>query len=254
MFTPENPLEHSLMKAATDPVHRPQFLRDFLDAPIFFIQEGTPPPHSQLTTLNPGDQLKIAPITRDGQSFLPIFTSLTRLTAFIPRQVHYIQLRARDFLEITRGAVLVLNPGADYGKEFTPSEIQQLLDGSIFRPAQTFTTTAPAQVLLGQPARYPHDLTNALARLFQSKPEVQAAYLAHFHNPAQHPQPHTLIALAVDGHYDAIAADAGLVASSIPIPDPPLDFIQLTPDGSFHDYFQKTKPFYQRTKKILGLF
>jgi len=43
-------------------------------------------------------------------------------------------MAARDFLELTRGADVLLNPGSDYGKELLASEIESLLDGSIFGP------------------------------------------------------------------------------------------------------------------------
>jgi hypothetical protein len=37
-FEPQNALESSLMKAAGDPAHRPQFYRDLLESQIYLIQ------------------------------------------------------------------------------------------------------------------------------------------------------------------------------------------------------------------------
>jgi hypothetical protein len=219
MFTPENPLESSLMKAATDPAHRPQFLRDFLASTILFIQTGDAPTLAE-QPLGPGDPLNILQITHNDAPFLPIFSSLTRITDVVHHPIHYAKLPTKLFLEITTGASLILNPNSNYGKEFFPSEVATLLDGSIFQPTQSFTTTQPTQVLLGQPARYPQELADTLARLFATKPEVNAAYLAHFSNPAQHEKPHTLIALSVSANYDTIVADAGIIAQSLIIPDP----------------------------------
>ena len=39
-FDPINDLERSLVKAATDVAHRPQFYRDFVGADVFVIQNG----------------------------------------------------------------------------------------------------------------------------------------------------------------------------------------------------------------------
>lgn len=36
-------------------------------------------------------------------------------------------MSARDFFEMTKGAVLLLNPASDYMKEFAPDEIEFLL-------------------------------------------------------------------------------------------------------------------------------
>src|SRR5688572_28596949 len=136
VFDAVNSLEKSLMSAATNPSSRPQFYRDLLEADIFIIQYGNNNLDIKNHVLQEGAELKIQHIERDGISWLPIFSSLQRLQQFIRSESSYLQLKARDFFEITRGAHVVLNPGFDYGKEFIPQEITGLLDGSIFEPSQ----------------------------------------------------------------------------------------------------------------------
>jgi hypothetical protein len=58
-FEALNELERSLVKAATDVAHRPQFYRDFLESEIFFIQEGTPPETHQRGVIPAGFKLEI---------------------------------------------------------------------------------------------------------------------------------------------------------------------------------------------------
>jgi len=41
-FEPENALERSLMKAATDPAHCPQFYRDLLESDLFILPVDPP--------------------------------------------------------------------------------------------------------------------------------------------------------------------------------------------------------------------
>ena len=111
-------------------------------------------------------ELKIQHIEKDDISWLPIFSSLQRLQQFISSESNYLQLKARDFFEITRGAHIVLNPSFDYGKEFIPQEITEMLDGSIFKPTQTYVAQKETKVLIGQPANYPHKLAKALSEYF----------------------------------------------------------------------------------------
>jgi hypothetical protein len=156
---------------------------------------------------------------------------------------------------IALGSELILNPGSDYGKEFTREEIAGILDGSIWRSNQ-FTVEKATKVLLGQPARYPQVLVEALSRLFAGKKEVQAAYLAHFFNPAAGDKPHTLIGIEATGNWDRLVAEAGMVAANVDVPDPPVDFLRMTGKAGVEDYFHKScKPFYSKgRKKWFGMF
>lgn len=50
-FEPQNELERSLVRASSDPAHRPQFYRLLAESDLFVIQEGVPPPatHQRIT-------------------------------------------------------------------------------------------------------------------------------------------------------------------------------------------------------------
>ena len=251
MFTPENPLEWSLMQAANDPAHRPQFYRDFVAADILVVSHGPSPPAEGETAIPPGTKLMFQDIEMGGKRYLPIFSSLSRLQSAIRGEARYLSLNAQEFLKLTRGAEVMLNPGCEYGKEFTREEIEAVLDGTIGKPTQVFRTEQETQVLLGQPQRYPQALADALSRLFRTLPDVECAYLAHFHNPAQGDPSHTLIALSAKGDWDAIVAQVGVVVQGVDVPDPPVDFVRLDGTRGFADYFAKVKPFYKRP--VFGL-
>ena len=154
-------------------------------------------------------------------------------------------------MTLTRGAQVLLNPGSDYGKEFTVEEIASLLDGTIGQPVQTYVSDKPQQVLLGQPKNYPHALADALSRLFKGLKTVDSAYLVHFHNPSRNVPPHTLIGIAATGDWEDILRQVEIVAQNVEIPDPPVDVIRVDA-GNLSTYFEKTKPFYKR--KVFGLF
>ena len=254
-FEPQNDLERSLMKAADDPAHRPQFYRDLAGADLFVVQHGGDlPEQEQPVMLQAGSSVQLRHMERDGKTYLPIFTSLRRLEAVLPDKATYLRMNAREFLKLTRGATLLLNPGSAYGKEITPEEAASFADGSIWQPENSRTVARDTQVLLGQPARYPTELTTALARFFKTKKQVKRAWLAHFHDPSRDEGAHTLVAIEAAGDFAALSAETGIVARNIVVPDPPVDIVAITDEGSpFENYFLKqTKPFYAR--RFLGLF
>jgi hypothetical protein len=144
-----------LILAARDPSHRPQFYRDFVKSNIFIIQHGPYFAEPKETTLESGFQLNIQPIQHDRKPWLPIFSSLPRLQVAIKAEVNYIALNAMEFLKATKGADVILNPGLEYGKEFTHIEIAAILDGSLWKSAERRVVDKQSKILIGQPANYP---------------------------------------------------------------------------------------------------
>ncbi|HEX7239389.1 MAG TPA: SseB family protein [Longimicrobiaceae bacterium] len=129
-FEPQNELERSLVRAATDPAHRARFYRDLLEADLYVIDEGPPPEQPGWRVSDGPAQLRVGSVETDGLRCIPVFSSVPRLQAAIDREVAYVGMRARDLLGIFAGADLVLNPGSDYGRVLTADEVRGVLDGS----------------------------------------------------------------------------------------------------------------------------
>ncbi|MFN9717937.1 MAG: enhanced serine sensitivity protein SseB C-terminal domain-containing protein [Planctomycetota bacterium] len=249
MFEPQNDLEHSLMRAATDPSQRPQFYRDLLAADIYLINVGGESLDIQDGVLSEGSNVQMQSWRRDGEDWLPIFSSLPRLQECLQTESTYLQLNAKSFFEITRGAHVILNPNLDYGKEFTATEIEGMLDGSIFRTGQGYTAKQDTKVLIGQPAEYPTALVKALSRLFVKHRDIKAGYLAHFFNPERDERPHTLIGIDATGDWDSIVGDAGMVAKETLPENEIVDFVRVSADdtGVSQYMLHGTKPFYKKS-------
>jgi len=258
-FEPQNDLERSLMKAATDPAHRPQFYRDFMASEIFFIQHGERPPdqHRQVI-LDKNKEIQVRGIEHKGKRHVPIFSSLERARAVLTGEATCVGVNALDLLRIFGGAPLLLNPGSDYGKEFTEAEVASILDGSLWRTTEPYAIQKPTQVIYGQPKNYPKELSEALCRLFTTIAEVKRAWLAHFFIPERDENPHTLIAIEHNGSWEDIAGQAGIVANAIKVPDPPVEFTEVNAKtknkGGLEDYFLNgLQPFYKK-KRLFGIF
>lgn len=252
MFEPENELEESLVKASSDPAHRPQFYKDFVQSNIFIIQHGEVPEEEGEKTLESGMQLQIQNIEIEGKLYIPIFSSVPRIQAVINGEVGYLALNALEFLKIVNGSDLVLNPGSEYGKEFTKNEVERIVSGSIWEPSQSYKVEKETKVLIGQPKNYPHELVDALTKYFKTKKEVLSAYLAHFYNPETGDPPHTLVGILATENWDEIVSSSGIIANEVEVPDSPIDFVRMDTEGGNIDYFHQIEPFYK--KKKFGLF
>jgi hypothetical protein len=242
-FEPKNLLEIALQNAATDPAARPLFLRELLASKVLIVPAGERPPVVD-GVVPEGTTIGMATIPFNGRTCVPFYTSEARL----PAATGYLLLDAKALFQITRGAYLVMNPGAAYGKEFFPDEIARLLDGTAFEPQERYVMPRATQVTIGQPKDFPHELVDALARLYAGIPEVKRAWVALYHNPARDQEPGLIIAVDVPDEQamPRISGESGVVVDSLPKKQAFVDLVRY--DGSgLTGYFADQTPFYRRS-------
>ena len=245
----ENELERALERAAADPAYRPRFYQELLGATVFVLGESEPSSTGR-TTLPLGSKVRIQSETSaDGAAFIPFFSSLDKLRAFIRAERKFLSLPAKSLFELTRGERLVLNPGASWGKELLAAEIDVLLSSGGPLPERRIVASK-SQVLLGQPANYPTAMVASLSRLFTENRLVKAGYLALMQDAALDEHPHLLIGIEADGDFDAISRDAGIVVSALASKDETVDIIRVMPgeDGVSRYFIESTTPFFQRDR------
>lgn len=253
-FTAVNELERLLVAAATDPAARPAFYRALPEHDLLVIPDGYMPEREQSVTLTADVSLKFRTMPIKGTSYVPIFTSVDRISAIVNKQVGFVALKGRDLLSLLRDRDLVINPGSAYGKFLTRQEVSAITDGTIFNPS-AMPDVGGKEVLLGQPRDYPRHITEPLARFFAKQRDVKAAYLAHVLVQGADEVPHTLIGVMVAGNWSRIVEEAGVVVREVAKPEEIVDFTQMHAGATneISEYMlRETKPFYKR--KIFGLF
>jgi hypothetical protein len=181
MFEPENEIEHMLIRASSEPSERPAFARALLDAEVCGVLVGesgpiVPGPDGN-ATVPQGTRLTLPSATRGEEKLLPFFTAPSRARAWFSSDHIVAPDRTRDLFGRYPEASFVLNPGSDYGKEFTPSEVKRLLAGHFEEGAETVTIPAGQQLLLGHPSEVPDALIAALSREFSAVKSVRGAWL-----------------------------------------------------------------------------
>ena len=243
-FVPENDLEKALMRAPNEPAARPEFYRLLLESDLYVIGqvEGRAPGEGR-HTVAAGERLQLMSSEAKGQQFIPVFSALVRLQAYVRDERRYLSLNGRSLFEMTGGASFVLNPGSEYGKELLPQEIAGLLHP----PGQTVTMEKPTKVLIGQPAVYPRDLVDALKAAFARRPEVLNAYLVQIAYEGTDQPPHPLIGVETTGDWQSLSQEVGHVVnalgSDLPVDAVPID--RARADGLSASLLN-TAPFYTR--------
>lgn len=254
-FVPENDLEVALVAGATSAEARPRFYELLGDAELLVIDEDPPAnPAPGPVMLKEGRALKLRQLEIDGVLHVPVFSSPARVSTFVRAEAPFLSLKARDLFGIVREAHLILNPGSQYGKQFTPEEIAGILDGAIFAPRGREVLQEAREVMLGQPSEYPTHVTSVLAAYFKTRKEVRAAYLAHAFMPSTGEPPHTMIGVDVDpgADYDRLMGQAAVVLDGVAKPGEIVDFIRIDGQGVSEYMTTQTKPFYRR--RFMGIF
>jgi hypothetical protein len=244
-FEPINTLEEKLIEAMNEPSARPDFYRELRNSQIYTIQGGADPIQEK-SELAAGQSVQLLSVEMDGKRYIPIFSSLPRMQAFIQEPVQYLEIHALNFFQLTKGADLLLNPGSPFGKEFSAGEIESILNGSIFNAQESYVIEKNTQTMIGQPAEPPAELLAELSKVFEERlKNVICAYNAQVFNPRTDQAPRTLIAVSYIGKGDDIIAEAGKVAESVQVPFPPVEFIELNGSSGLEGYFEDScKPFY----------
>lgn len=181
MFEPENDIERALVSASHEPAERPGFARALMDAQIFvvLVAEGgsiVSGPNGT-ATVSEGATLKMQSARRDDEDLLAFFTSPSRARAWFSGEHIVAPETTRGLFNRFPDMPYVLNPGSDYGKEFTSSEVTRLLAGQFDDEPQTEVIDEEEQVLLAHPKDKPQALIDALGRELAALGGVRGAWL-----------------------------------------------------------------------------
>ena len=243
---PENELEIALMNAVTDASKRRDFFMKLLWSPLIIISADQTNEADGSWIAEAGTVLKLLPLP-DGR--IPIFSASNRIydKGIIEKKpIKILTINARDLFATAKGTTFVLNPYSAYGKELIPEVIEALLSGSIFESKkETLITKKETPVRLAQPANYPVKLAEALSRLFEKRPIVNAAYLALIKWPDKE-KPHVLIGLDSTDDISAIMDEAGPMAERILGLGEIIDITRVQEKDGVSNYLKTTKPFYTR--------
>lgn len=237
-FISENRLEEALVRAVKSPATAPEFYQLLLESDLLVLGtvEGREDATSQFS-LEPGGQFNLVTGERNGERFLPVFSSLPRMQTYLKQESRYLAVNGRALFDLTRGAPVILNPGSEYGRELTPDQIEKLLDAG-----------APAgQPLAAGEVAYPTVLVNILTTVFEKDPGIEAAWVITITAPDRGGESHPLIGIETAGDMAALVAEIERAASQ-QLPGMVFDVqrVDRNRPAAMADRLLQTQPFYQR--------
>lgn len=242
-------VERLLASAATDPVDRPALLAALKACQVWVPGwMDRPTEHGAAV---PGTKVSMPVWTDDAGPFAPFFTSeplLNRgLAAARAEDRRFVRVAFLDFLEMTRGQRLWLNPRAGHAKEFLPDEVEAILAGR--EPGVHTEVLGEAQeVLVGAPAIIPDGLVDVLTRFLERKPVVERAHLGWMLQPDGHAG-FLLVLVAADRR----SATEGLGSLQIRELTGGSDLdVMVVPASQPEHLLSDVQPFYERSGPVRG--
>ncbi len=106
------------------------------------------------------------------------------------------------------------------------------------------------KIMLGQPAKYPHEMVKELADFFKRQKEVESAYLFLAHREGDE-QPNLMLIIDFKGEKDVLFPQVAAVAQKYLGRDEYIDMVPMS-SGFGADAVKNTEPFYK--KKSWKLF
>jgi len=225
-------LSEILDLAAHDPSKRPAFVEELMNADIYLLQSSETNQKNGSRVLKTGEMIEIHELENNGIMYIPFFSSTDHLLHFYQAESRFLCISARALFEITRGKHLVLNPGSDTGKFFTPDEVDSLLAGKYGNALERRELSQDTPIRIGMPEHYPHELAASLAKYFHSNGGVSSAHIGLYQESGSSNPPHTIIAVDTKGDFDKLMEPVNAVIAGIQMPNPPVDFLLIDRVGA----------------------
>jgi len=202
-FVPENDLERVLVQAAVNSAAWPTFYRLLLDSEIVVL--------GLVEKQDEGQKLRLTQIEFKNRIYHPIFTSTARIGPYAKEHPKYFVMKGRDLFTTTQGAYFVLNPGSDYMKELLPEELAEVM-----HPDSAMARQPEGKILVSKPAVFPVAIADALSKLFATRPQVEAAYIAQMAVAGRDDPPHPIVGVKMEGLWEPLAQEIERVVKPLP--------------------------------------
>jgi hypothetical protein len=229
-----------------EPAYRPEFYRRLLDSKVLALV----PPDPTVTRPNGDVVLRFVQWQRpDGSHVIPFFSSTTTFFQANPEGAKAVQLTTRDLFEMTRGAVLCLNPNCECCREFAPTEVESLLEKGYLHEPKDEIIKEERPVEIRTVSDPPTAMLNSLIVLYSRLPAVKGAYLISVRDPRR-PEEGDILWVVIDanGDMEPIVKQTSAVAYET-YPGPrSLDILKAGATGGLlgPDTFLPEQQFYDR--------
>ncbi len=222
-------LERLLHLATEQAGYRPAFYRELLNSPVL-----VPVPPDPVVSNAAGEKvLRFLQWQReDGALVIPFFSSKARLRDSPPCETPLLQLEARQLFELSRGAELHLNPHSEFGRSFSPDQVESILNFGAPGVAAEMIDVKDGSLGIRPTSEKPADLVDALIVYFSQQKHVQRAYFAELVDQNSGLPTSWLIGIEMLGDKDPAITGIATIVQDLHRGDRPVDILKLG-DGKY---------------------
>lgn len=227
-----------------------QSIQDFRKEPDFFraLLDATVYAHAPLNDSSERLRLVMFKSPDDGELVVPVFTDAAKAEFAARGNVRIVPLTGRTLFEITRGAILMLNPN-DARCTLYPEEINELLaSGTVVSVSKDQFVENGARCY--KLDKLPRPLKKALKKSLPDIRGVEVAYVAGL--KWREPNLPDSVVIALGGHPDRAEREARAVATAlhrtIDALDQPVDIVHFDCNGAKPEWIRNLglRPVYRR--------
>lgn len=146
----------------------------------------------------------------DGVNFIPYFTNEVQAREAAANSLRIVSMLGRELLEISRGAMVVVNPNHEACTVY-PEEIEALLEGFV-AVIHSEQLTADREILASRPRNPPAWLTRTLRELYATLPFVTRAWLVETRQPVTPDESVMLVCIEAESQHCQRASHATITA------------------------------------------
>jgi len=239
-------LARALRTACSNSGMLPAFYKKFMESDVYALVYKSDMKEGE-HVLNEHSSVKL--IRMNDKKF-PVFSSREKIfdNGLVRKDgISFICMKGTEFLKITKGDALILNPFSKFSKELLPTEIEGMLSGKIFViEPEPIIIKDRSDFIIGLPAERPKKLIESVRSYCAAKPEIDAVYLALFSRPQSNEKPHYLIAVSSPApSLHEIFSDLKQIITAHLAKN---EILEMTPlkGSSFEDYLSETDPIYRK--------
>ena len=233
-------LDDLMEQSIRDSRKEPAFFRTLLDATVYA--------HAPLNDSSEKLRLVMFKSPDDGELVIPVFTDEAKAEFAARGNVRIVSLTGRTLFDITRGAIVMINPN-DARCTLYPEEICELLASGSIAPIQKdqFEENGTRCYKLD---KLPQPLTKALKKSLPNIRGVEIAYVAGL--KWRQPNLPDSVVIALGGHPDRAEREVRAVATAlhrtIEALDQPVDVVHFDSNGTQPAWIRQLglKPVYRR--------
>ena len=244
----EDELTRLFHQAIEEPAYRPVFLEHLLKSRVYVLGHAGTERRTGEVELDQDDRVWIKNWQRkDGQVAVPFFLSRASLEFAAPGEDEYMRIPATVFFHTTLGQMLVLEPNTGHTKEFTPGEVERLLDGGPGMKPRLNEDSVGVSLYLEPPDPYPHEMVRSLSLLLDELAAVERAYVVRVVPAGEEGEARLLIAVDCNHDRGRVIRYMGAVAHDTAPDGIEVELIFLDGEGELsREIVAGFEPFFQR--------